>query len=512
MAKSKDKDQPKSPEIVRDFLEKFSVRNYRGDFYRYNGSFFECLSKGGFRNLVAHFITNRFGSDAATHKMVTECVGLLADLTHLEIKSQPTWLDDPSGEIASVLVLDNGVLDASPMYNGGEPRLVPHSCDLFATAKSEFIYDPKAKCSRFDEFMNWIACGDSGLVLLLLQFMAYALLRRLDLQRFVVLTGNGSNGKSVLLKVFQKLVGSSNCSALSIERLGGRFNLSSLSDKSVNIAADANEINKVAEGNLKMLVDGSELTFERKHQDPCNSVCYTRLIFACNVFPRIRDRSDGFWRRLLVMPCDARIAGGEVRRCIEDTFNMSAVLNRVLDAGAKLIADGDFTVPKRVIDATNRERLEANPAMTFLREHLVEDIDAFCGTDELYGWYCSWCESSGYKPFHKINFGKEVAAYSRRQVSAGLARQGKSKEKPRRNGYWGYALARYGRDDFLEQREQQQQRASQKAAEQARRDARDAELARSLSNEDREMVNEIREMTGDAPLSDGPDERGESDE
>ncbi|MCO8121322.1 phage/plasmid primase, P4 family [Stieleria sp. TO1_6] len=512
MPKLNKKDQPKSPEIVREFLERHIVTSYRGEFHLYNGKFYELMSKGSFRSLVATFIVGRFGSDAATHRMTTECVGLLADLTHLEIKSQPTWLSDASGEIASVLVVDNGVLDASPMYDGGDPRLVPHTPDLFATSKTELTYEPKAKCSKFDEFLDWFACGDSGLVLLILQFMAYVVLRRLDLQRFVVLRGSGSNGKSVLLKTLQHLAGALNCSALSIERLGGRFNLAALTDKSVNVAADANEITKVAEGNLKMLVDGSELTFERKHQDPYNAVCFTRLIFACNVFPRFRDRSDGLWRRLLVIPCIARVTGGDVRRGIEQTFNMAGVLNRVLEAGAKLIADGDFSIPQCVIDANDRERFEANPAMTFLREHLVEEAEAFCGTDELYAVYGSWCESCGYKPLHKINFGKEVAAFSRQLVAAGLARTGKSKDRPRRNGYWGYALAPYGKDDYVDQRNLQRQQAIKDTAKSAEREARNTELAKSFGEHDRELIDEVREMAGDPPLVNDADQEEAADE
>ncbi|WP_430451930.1 DNA primase family protein [Rhodopirellula europaea] len=507
-----EKNKPRSPEVVREFLGEQHIEHYRGDFYRFNGMFYEQLSKGAFRHLVGNFIVDRFGSDNATHKMITECVGLLADLTHLEIKSQPVWLSDPSRELASVLVLDNGVLDASPMYDGGEPRLIPHTPDLFATAKSGFSYDQKAKCSRFDKFMDWFACGDAGLVLLLLQFMAYAVLRRLDLQRFIVLKGGGSNGKSVLLKVFRTLVGALNCSALSIERLGGKFNLASLSDKSVNIAADANEITKVAEGNLKMLTDGSELTFERKYQEPYTAACYTRLIFACNVFPRFRDRTDGIWRRLLAIACNARVTGGDVRRGIEDTFEMAAVLNRVLEAGAKLIADGDFSVPQCVIDATARERLEANPAMSFLKEHLVEEVDAFCGNKELYALYRSWCETCGYKPLQDNNFGKELAAFVTPRVVEGLAKAGKSKERPRRNGYWGFAPAPYGKDDYLEQREQQRQRASKEAAGRAERAARHAKLVESMDQEGLDAINEIRDMVGEETLDDDSNEEGASDE
>jgi phage/plasmid-associated DNA primase len=47
---------------------------------------------------------------------------------------------------------------------GGEPVLLPHSPELFATAKADYAYTPGATCPEFDRFVAWFTDGDPLLV------------------------------------------------------------------------------------------------------------------------------------------------------------------------------------------------------------------------------------------------------------------------------------------------------------------------------------------------------------
>ena len=58
----------------------------------------------------------------------------------------------------------------------------------------------------------------------LLEYLAYALTRLTTNQVFMVLTGSGGLGKSVLIRLMVKLVGESNHTALPLQELGDRFN------------------------------------------------------------------------------------------------------------------------------------------------------------------------------------------------------------------------------------------------------------------------------------------------
>lgn len=420
------------------------------DCFLHTGTHHKPTTRSSFAREVASFIGNTFQMDDATSRLVDETVDAIGHRTAIEKGWQPYWIHDAS-KTASVLVVQNGILDLSPMYDGGDAQLLPHTPTLFATTISDFSYDPtRSDCPRFLDFMSWMTEGDSDTIQLLLQFMAYTLLRGLNFQQFLILVGTGSNGKSTLLNTIGKFVGAGNFAALPIERLGQRFALASLFDKAINLCAGLNETDKVSEGNLKMLVDDSGIAFERKFRDVFTGRNFARLIFACNQLPRFRDRTDGLWRRMLVVPCSATVEPDEVVRRVEDTFDMTGVLNLVLAAGKQLIEQGGFTIPEVVSRTTNQERVEMNPTKLFLIEHCTADskTDVPVEIEILFLAYKSWMESRRYMPMADGNFGKELKTHFAEEFKSGVIKKGKTRGTSyRRNCYWGLKYWPNGIDD-----------------------------------------------------------------
>lgn len=521
-----------SVKIALHFLQNHQLACRNGQFHLYNKVYYEPLTVPSLRSLLCFYIQTHFKVECSTAAMVTEVVATLKDRCYEQGGHQPFWKSTPD-TVASVLVLQNGILDLSPLYSGRLEILVPHTDKLFASAACDYAYDSQATCDEFVGFIQWMAGGDTGVMRLLLEFMAYCLLRDLDHQRFLILIGEGSNGKSVFLRVLQRLLGFANCSALSFERIGGKFDMANLADKAVNIAADTNEVSKVAEGNLKMLADGSVLTFEKKYQDSYSSVNRARLIFAANLSPRWRDRSGGLWRRMLMVPCDAMISGEKIIRKLENSFDYSGVLNAVLVAGRELISRGDFAVPHVVANITDQHRIEANPAKSFLVEYTICDSGEFVVSENLYSYYRAWCEDNGYKPLAANNFGKEVSGYYRRDLQKGTVTRGKTKTSPRKNGYENVAYCRDGIEEHFEDKKRQQKREQKEAEEKQEREqaekkrkreweekAEERERERAakgqsdyqdmLLDEDQEMMDLIGELTDeidDEPTQHSPVER-----
>lgn len=435
-------------DVATQFLATNEIAYRHGDFYLFKNGCYETLSPDELQSLVARCILTHYGSNELTPTVVSSAVKIIEMLTLQRGQCQPFW-KSKSSDVASVLVLRNGVLDMEPMYAGDDPVLIPHTSDLFAMGSVGYDYDPEARCDLFDEFMEWFSSGDPDVELLLLQFYAYCLLRDLEFQRFLILLGQGDNGKSVYLGTLTRLVGEFNCSALPFERFSGRFDFAALIDKAVNIAGDANEISKVAEGNLRMLSDGASslVTVERKYHEAFKTRNRARLVFAANISPRWRDRTNALWRRMLLIPCMARVE--EKVRKLETQFDMSGVLNRVIAAGARLIADGDFIVPTVVSSAVTSERHDANPSAQFFTEHVVVSADAFVPMRRLYQSYNDWAKACGYLPLARNNFGKEVRTHFADQIRAGTISAGKGKSQPRENGYYGIDYAPQGQEAYF---------------------------------------------------------------
>src|SRR5262249_15780424 len=142
---------------------------------------------------------------------------------------------------------------------------------------------------------------EEGKQRLLRQWAGYCLTRTTELQRCLFMVGDGANGKSVALAVFEAFLGSENCCSVALEDFSDRFRMMQTIDKLTNIVPEVGEIDRVAEGRIKAYVTGELITFEKKYKDPFAARPTARLTLATNTLPLFRDRSRGIWRRIILL-------------------------------------------------------------------------------------------------------------------------------------------------------------------------------------------------------------------
>ena len=66
--------------------------------------------------------------------------------------------------------------------------------------------------------------------------------------------------------------------------------------------------------NIDIENDCLTITAERKNRDPFSFRSTARFLFSCNEMPRnYGDRSEGFYRRLIIIPFEQRFRGTQVR-------------------------------------------------------------------------------------------------------------------------------------------------------------------------------------------------------
>ena len=131
-------------------------------------------------------------------------------------------------------------------------------------------------------------------------------------ERFLIMVGVGNNAKSTIAKTWTAMLGPDNISHVPLDKLGGEFRLYKTMGKLANIVADMNDVTKTAEGLLKQLVSGDSINVNRKGRDPITMRPTIRLAFGCNKLPEFADRSNGIWRRMIIMPFLKQIEGAAV--------------------------------------------------------------------------------------------------------------------------------------------------------------------------------------------------------
>ena len=145
-----------------------------------------------------------------------------------------------------------------------------------------------------------------------MEWFGYLLLPDTRLQRFLLMVGDGSNGKSVVFAAIEALLGILNISSVPLEMFADKFRLAGTLGKLVNLIPEIGELDKIAEGYLKAFVVGDAMEFERKFKQPFTARPTARLVAATNNPPRFSDKSDGVWRRISMLHFTVQIPKEEV--------------------------------------------------------------------------------------------------------------------------------------------------------------------------------------------------------
>lgn len=411
-------DKPTYSEIAADFLSArwmikrtLILRVHRGDWYRFTGRAYVPFDEEELRaeyikfSQVDNYLDRKFSKAFAENVLAVvraEC------LVPSEVEPH-SWLDKNGAPAKNLVVVENGILDVEKAAQNDPTALIPHSPAFFTTVALPFPYDPQATCPRFEQFLREVL-PDDEVRELVIEWLGYNLIMDTSLHAFAIFVGPGSNGKGVLTLIMRDLIGPGNVSTVPLERFGERFALAETLGKLANVVAEISEFDKAAEGILKSYTAGDPMTFEKKFRPSFTAVSTARLTLACNVLPRFSDRSEGIWRRLLLIPFDVVIPPErrDPHLVAHLRDELSGIFNLALGGLRRLRERGDFQRPATVTAAIAEYRRDVNSARAFFHEEVVADASGECPAKELYAAYTTWCRERGYHPFSEAPFGKEL--------------------------------------------------------------------------------------------------------
>jgi len=358
---------------------------------------------------------------------------------------QPAWISLPAGsqlarrDCRDFIALENGILDVGKLLTDGESALLPHSPRWFSPVAMEFCFEPEADCPHWKAFVERNLEADPERAEMLQEWFGYCLTIDTSFQRFLFLEGEGSNGKSVICAALTALLGQDNVSHVSLEMFAKDFVLTQTLGKLANIAAEVGEIDKMAEGYLKSFTAGDRMTFNRKNQSLIEAAPTARLVLSANNRPRFSDRSEGIWRRMLILPLTVtiqpheRVYGMDKPEWWFRQGELPGMLNWALAGLYRLREQRSFTIPAISSAALTDYKEEANPARRFLVENYEEDPNGSVVTQDIYRHYRGWCEDHGNKPLASNQFAKEINRVFKNAV------RGKARDfnGERRQGFFG---------------------------------------------------------------------------
>lgn len=315
------------------------------------------------------------------------------------------------------------------LYNVLEDTLTEHNPDYYSTVQLNVTYDKKAKCPRFLKFLEESMGGDMEQVALIQEMLGYFLIPVNSAQKCFVIVGVGGAGKSVLLRVLNDiLLGKQNVSNVSWQALNERFKTAELFGKLANIFADLPTKYIDDNGIFKALVGEDYLTVEKKNKNPFSFQSSARLLFSCNCIPKnYGDRSEGFYRRLIIMRFNNSVSPDKRDPNLIEKFRMEAdgIFLFALE-GLKRLMRNQFTFSETDVNRAELQqyREESDSVLLFIRDCCETGDDYVVGSTELFNAYKDYCEECGLKPYSQRMFVQQLTA-SLPGVSRGVDALGK---------------------------------------------------------------------------------------
>ena len=280
------------------------------------------------------------------------------------------------------------------------------------------VYDPSAYNEDLDKMLQRVFLGDKEVIALFEEMLGAVLLKHNRYQKAFLFYGGGSNGKSTILDLIKTFLGSRNYSAIALEKVTDRFNTAELENRLANIGDDVDNVTLKDTGTLKKLFSGNAIMVERKGERPYTIEPYATHIYSCNAIPRSFDKSDGFYRRWMMIPFNARFSADDedYDPLIGDKITQDVALSYLLNLGIKgaqrLIKTGHFTEPQTVRDALEAYKADNSTVLSWIDDkELTEEYFLSDPRDNLYSEFVDWCKLSGIKTSNitgKKTFFKEI--------------------------------------------------------------------------------------------------------
>lgn len=410
-------------------------------YIRYNGRYWQESDPGS--QAVAHELTRRQLSEAATEMMTAiatlkengaqellennskaKAESLMNDeqaeayQAYLSAKAYQGYVIQrrASKNITATLKEARPMLEITPQDLDANPFLLctpnatydlrlgmagarEHSPEDFITKTTTVSPGTKGKQIWLD-CLNTIFCGDKELIKYVQNICGLAAVGKVAFEALIIAYGGGRNGKSTFWNAIARVLGlySGNISADTLTcgcRRNVKPEMAEVKGKRLLIAAEMQEGARLNDSTVKQLCATDDIFAEKKYKDPFSFTPSHTLVLYTNHLPKVSATDDGIWRRLIVIPFNAKIEGKNDIKNYADYLYQNAgesILAWVIE-GAKRVIDNEFkfATPAIVQKAIDDYRNQNDWFGNFLDEKCEVDASFRESSNALYLAYRNYC-------------------------------------------------------------------------------------------------------------------------
>lgn len=284
----------------------------------------------------------------------------------------------------------------------------------FCLNRLTVCYTPDApKPERWLRFLSELLAPED--VPTLQEYLGYCLLPTTKGQKMLMLIGRGGEGKSRIGLVMRSIMGDS-MNTTSIQKVeGNRFSRADLESKLLMVDDDMDMSALPKTNYIKSIVTSEcKMDMERKSVQSYQSQLYVRfLCFGNGALTALHDRSDGFFRRQIVLTTKDRPANREDDPFLSEKLiaEKDGIFLWLLEGLHRLIANNyKFTVSQRAQENMETVRRSGNNIIDFLHSegYIRFKADAEISSKLLYEAYARWCDDNAEKCYSSARLSSEL--------------------------------------------------------------------------------------------------------
>jgi putative DNA primase/helicase len=321
-----------------------------------------------------------------------------------------------------LLGVTNGVVDLQTgILRAGRP-------DDRITMATRVAFSSTGTAPRWEQTIREIFKDDEEMIRYVHRALGYSVTGDCREECLFMNYGDGANGKGTLINTVRWVLGeyADNLSFSALEqhdRKGGSASpeLAKLPGKRFVTASESSDAVRLDEGRIKTLTGRDALTARSLYGNEFTFEPNAKFWLSTNHKPRVGDDSEGFWRRMHLLPYLQSFIDREDRKLKDALRAEAAGILRWLVQGCRLWQDHGLNPPTIVRAATADYRRES--------ELLTPFFDACCEVVggakvkalDLYEAYQRWCGASDINsPLNQTTFGLQVRKRFRAEKKRGV--------------------------------------------------------------------------------------------
>ncbi|MGC8622009.1 MAG: phage/plasmid primase, P4 family, partial [Caldisphaera sp.] len=277
------------------------------------------------------------------------------------------------------LPLENGILDLNTK------TILQHTPDYYYVSYLRRHYIPNGKSVKFRDFLNIIFKGDSDKDLKIQQIyeiIAWTLSDKYIPHGAVFLVGSGGEGKSIIVKLIEDLLGLNNISSISVQDIEtDKFKRYELYGKYANIVSEAGGIIKSEW--LKKATDYSTITADSKNGPNIQFHSRAKFIINTNKMPEMNDESRAFYRRVAILMVFENYLEdllspeqiGEYVSALSDSRELDLIFSEVIDNYySDFVKRKKFTGQLNLEDSEKEYQRHASPSLAYIKDRIEKGM------------------------------------------------------------------------------------------------------------------------------------------